>query len=234
MKSDPAKQNSALPTESDTQYSAPHQTLPRSPTTNPSEFYDDLDEFGNDKMLPPSLSKPFQYEPNILSEKLVELQEFIYEKKPTVQYYLDRSIDTIFYTERKILGAANWLTQDAPALAWPTTQVAAMSLLGYTANRHQSLVKKLGSPLALAVMTGFLVYPSWRKTASQLTNHHLITPIPALEKAGAAARRFYWGSVVANGVKAWDAYDDGCHQARSATRQAYQRIVEFFKPSRRS
>ena len=233
MKSDLAKQNSvsSASAKQDSASSASAAPAARTGTgPTPSEFYDDLDELGNDRRLPPSLKRSFQYEPDIISERLVQLQQFIQEQRPSVQHCLDRSIDAMFYTERRLLDATHWLAHDAPALVWPTTQVAAISLLGYLANRHHPLSRRLASPLSLALMTGFLVYPAWRREAARLTNQHLLAPVPALDRLALTSRRIYWEHIVGSGVDLWNAYDAGVCQIRRTLSECRQRVRDFFRP----
>jgi hypothetical protein len=203
------------------------------PPPSPSLYYDDLDEDGNDRKLPPSLVSEFTYEPNILSEKLVQLQQFIHQHHGAVEYYIDRTIDGMFYTERKTLSLFRWLREDMPPLIVPSTQVAASAMIGYYANRLAPLSKRVFFSSSMGIMAGFLVFPSWRNVSMDFARRHLVEPLPVVQNAVTSTKQTYDGFVM-RCVHAWDSYDQAVLTVKNKISDTRRRIVSFFKPTRPS
>ncbi|PJF16725.1 hypothetical protein PSACC_03491 [Paramicrosporidium saccamoebae] len=197
----------------------------------PSRYYDDLDEFGYDRKLPPSLEHEFHFEPNILSEKLVLLQRFIHENHGTVEYYIDRTVDSLFYTERQVLRGFRWLREDMPSMILPSAQVAASASLGYFANHPTPLGTRLFFTTSMGLMAGFLVFPSWRRRTAELAQHHIVEPLPAVQNALVTTRRGYNGFVM-YWVSVWDSYDHAVASVKNKLADTRYRIISFFKPPR--
>lgn len=199
----------------------------------PSLYYDDLDEHGNDKNLPPSFTRDFKYEPNIISEELVRLQRFIHDHHETIEHYIDRVVDGIFYTERKTTLVFRWLREDSPSLVLPTAQLGIASSIGYYANKPLPLAPRLFYSSAMGIMTGFLVFPSWRRKTAELTRRHFIEPVPAIGDAVSACSSQY-NKLLMGIVDLWNAYDRVVYNAKNRICTTRDQFVSLFKPRPRS
>lgn len=176
--------------------------------------------------------KEFHYEPNLLSEQLVRLQKFIHTHHTTIEHYIDRTIDGIFFVERQGFRAFRWLREDAPRLVWPTIQVATMATATHFTHRNQPLTKRIFPITAITLMMGFLVYPTWRRESSKLLTRYVIEPVPAVGYAISAIQSGH-NHTVNSIISSWNAYDRFIENGRLQISKTRQLVVNFFWPSQR-
>ena len=192
-----------------------------------------MDENGDDNKMPKSLRREFIYEPDIISEQLVCLQRFLHEKHQTIEKYVNSIAEGLFWLERKAIRAVNWLENDAPSLVLPTAQVGLAGSFTYFANRGGTPLIRLGSTATMGLMTGFAVYPSWRRLLKNELDLQVVQRFQPLQKAVNFAERLYWRNVY-NVVDGWNTYDRACLSISKYLSEQRRRIAFFFKPSRRS
>ena len=176
--------------------------------------------------MPKSLIKEFEYEPDLISEELVQLQRFIHNHHQTIDKYLNTAIDGVFYTERQARRVFSWLEHDVPSLIIPTAEVMAVGYLTNLANRGGTPTVRFGSSLAMGTIAGFLVLPSWRRVLSESVNRHLISPYPNLRNAVDRLEHTYWRGVYQI-VDVWNSYDQYCTRAKEYIQGKRQKIADI-------
>lgn len=196
-------------------------------------FYDELDELGQDKRLPRAAPREFVYDPDIISERLVRLQQFIHAHHGTIERALDGAVDGLFYAEHKTVRAFNWLEHDAPSLLLPTAQMMASGYFAYLMNRTASPAARLGRAGAIGALCGFLVYPSWRRRAGDLISQQLIGPFPPIQRTVRAGRTLYERRIVGGIVEGWNAYDRTRLKMLEYVGERRRRVMSILKPPRR-
>lgn len=164
--------------------------------------------------------------------QLVRLQRFIHDHHQTVEYYIDKTVDGVFYAERQTTRTFRWCKEEVPGLVWPTTQVATMSGLAYFANRGGPVLHRLGATSALGLMTGFLVYPGWRRETRRIFDKQVVEPLPSVREAIQLGHEAY-RKMLFGVTYVWSTYDDAVSTVYKSYRKTRFRIISFFKPGSR-
>lgn len=100
-------------------------------------------------------------------------------------------------------------------------------------NRTLSPAVRFGRAGAISALCGFLVYPSWRRHASDLTLQYLIGPFPLVQKATRAGTIFYEKHIVGSLVESWNSYDRTKFKILEYISERRRRIMAILKPPRR-
>ena len=198
---------------------------------DPSVFYEDIDDRGNNRRMPSSLRREFVYEPNILTEKLVRLQRLVHQNHKSIDNFLECSISGVFWSERQLFRIAEWTRNDAPGLLLPTTDVLALGSLAYATNRSRPPAIRGLMTVGMGIFTGFWVYPSWRRQLGQLVNKHIVEPIKPVQRGLATLDQAY-NRTVEGVVRIWDTCDNAGDSFKASLKTAKDRIVSIFKPGR--